>query len=283
MKFSKTIAAIAAASLLAGCGGGIDEMPDPVRELRPQAVMMSGMGNLAGNRGDYAITRSGSTLVVTDGSGAISTFDSLQTLQFADVTLNLLLAEKARTLPAADLKLLMELYVAFFNRVPDADGLGYWIDQVKAGQSIDIIADSFYNAALEYSSLTGYAATMGNPDFVRLIYKNVLGRTAPPDADVQYWSAQLGKGGMSKGTLVRAMLDSAHSFANDTEWGWVPRLLDNKVAVAEYCALQQGLNYNTPSESIARMMAIAAAVTSTDTAIAKAMIGFADGGFDLTR
>jgi len=69
------------------------------------------------------------------------------------------------------------------------------------------------------------------------------------------------------------MLTAAHSYANDATWSWVPQLLDNKIKVASYFSVEQGLNYNTPEASISKGMAIAAAVTSDDIARAKSLIG----------
>jgi len=59
-------------------------------------------------------------------------------------------------------------------------------------------------------------------------------------------------------------------------------LLDNKLSVACYFAVQQGLNYNTPQQSITGGMAIAAQVTPESPAQALQVIGFTDAGFDLT-
>ncbi|MBI1835557.1 MAG: DUF4214 domain-containing protein [Burkholderiales bacterium] len=174
---------------------------------------------------------------------------------------------------------LEELYVAFFNRVPDADGLDYWITQFKSGKSMNQIADSFYSAAILFTSLTHYSANMSNDDFVRIIYKNVLGRsgdTAPPDKDVQYWSSALQTGSESKGSLVSTMLTAAHSFKGDATWGWVPDLLDNKIKVAHYFAVQLGLNYNSPEESISKGMAIALEITPTSISKAIELIGIND-------
>ena len=56
---------------------------------------------------------------------------------------------------------------------------------------------------------------MSNEEFVRIIYKNVLGRsgaTAPPDEDVNYWAGNIKSGAVSKGQLVGTMLNSAHTF-----------------------------------------------------------------------
>ncbi|HYD94724.1 MAG TPA: DUF4214 domain-containing protein [Noviherbaspirillum sp.] len=302
----KAIAAAAAATVwLAGCGGGGSDAPAvaaippvlvppppvltaPRSASPPQALVAYGTVNVAGTRGGYSLARLPAGIAITDRSGATAlvTVSEAQALAFTDITINLTIGDKSRTVTPAALKRLMELYVAFFNRVPDADGLAYWIDQYRNGMTIEQMAESFYTAALQYSSLTGYSPTMGNADFVRLIYKNVLGRsgaTAPPDADVTYWSGRMGKAGVSRGQLVGTMLDSAHTFAGDATWGWVPQLLDNKVAVAEFFAIQQGINYNTPAESIAKTMAIAGAVTFSDTGTARNLIGFSDTAFDLRQ
>jgi cyclophilin family peptidyl-prolyl cis-trans isomerase len=180
---------------------------------------------------------------------------------------------------------LIELYIAFFNRVPDADGMSYWIDQIKAGMTVDQMSSSFYDAAIQYSNVTGYSASMSNADFVKVIYKNVLGRDgtlAPPDADVNYWAGELASGKSTKGALIGTMLTSARAYVNDPQWGWVTKLLDNKITVGNFIAIQQGVTYNTPEESITNGMAIALAVTDKDTKAAIAKIGITDSAFNLT-
>jgi hypothetical protein len=117
---------------------------------------------------------------------------------------------------------------------------------------------------------------MSDADFVKLIYKNVLGRfgsTAPPDVDVNYWAGDLHSGLATRGSLISTMLVAAHTYKGNSEWGWVPDLLDNKIAVAKTFAIDWGLNYNTPQDSITQGMAIAAAITSTGTQDAIALIG----------
>ena len=230
---------------------------------------------VAGNRKDFTIMRVGENVQVSDAYSN-DTLNNIERIQFKDATINLTISANAQSIAASDLKMLQELYVAFFNRVPDADGLDYWINQFKSGQSFASIADSFYSAAVQYTSLTGYSTTLSNDDFVKVVYKNVLGRTgdtAPTASEVDYWSSELANGNATKGSLVSTMLNSAHSFKGNQQWGWVADLLDNKVAVAEYFAVQQGMNYNTAEDSIAKGMAIAAAVTATDTTAARQLIG----------
>ena len=269
----------AAAAALTSCGGGTSTPVD----MSPQSTAHDmGSTTFTGNRANYTITKTTTGYTVKDnvGSDGTMTFPSTtQSLVFSDYTVNLGVGTKANSIPAADLKLLVELYVAFFNRVPDGDGLSFWIDQFMAGRSIDQIAESFYVAALQASSVTGYSATMTNSDFVRVIYRNVLGRsgsTAPPDADVAFWAGEIDSGRSSRGSLIRVMLGSAHSFKGNATWGWVADLLDNKYTVGSYFAVQQGLNFKTATENITRGTAIAAAVTSSATAAALTLIGVND-------
>ncbi len=230
----------------------------------------------AGNLADYILSYDfGKNFVqARDGVSGFDTLIGVERLQFADKTVNLTVQAKAAAAPQADVQRLAELYVAFFNRVPDADGLEYWIGQMGAGQSINQIAQSFYNAGIQYSSLTGFSAGMSHDDFVNVVYKNVLGRSDGADpGGLAYWSGKLADGSASRGSLVSTILDSAHTFKGDGTYGWVANLLDNKIAVARTFAIDLGLNYNTAAESISQGMAIAAAVTSTSTAAAITLIG----------
>ncbi len=240
-----------------------------------------------GKRGDYSMlqTPTGYTVTEVAGNRAEVSVSGVTQLIFDDYLVNLQVGQLSRTIAVGDLQLLMELYIAFFNRVPEADGLAYWIEQRKAGLTIEQIAEHFYHAALAYSSLTGYSAEMSHSDFVRIVYKNVLGRSganAPPDADVAYWVGALQSGQISRGSLVRAMLVSAHTFQDDATWGWVPQLLDNKLAVAHYFAVQHGLNLKSPEASISTTMAIANAVSSEHFLDAMKMINVDDRWFNLS-
>lgn len=256
-----TLIGNSAANILNG-GGGID------------TAVFSGVGN------NYTVTKttvSGTTTyTVKDKTGAdgTDTLQNIEVLKFSDKTINLQIQAQAKAAPAADVTRLSELYVAFFNRIPDADGLSYWIGQKVAGQSISQIADTFYNAGVQFSSLTGFTATMSNADFVNVIYKNVLGRKDGADAGgLAYWTGKLADGSATRGDLVSTILDSAHTYKGDATYGYVADLLDNKILVAKTFAIDLGLNYNSSNDSITNGMAIAAAVTPTSTAAAISLIG----------
>ncbi|MBI3728167.1 MAG: DUF4214 domain-containing protein [Burkholderiales bacterium] len=279
---SKNLFALSAVSLiLTACGGSSNQdakqaaaSPAPAIQAATAADVMS----FTGKRQNYMISRLGSTYVIVDmvgGAAPISAPLATNVLQFSDFRVNLRIGDKAAALSATSLNNLIDLYVAFFNRVPDADGLSYWMDQVQAGMNESQIAESFYLVALQSPALTGYSSGMSNDDFIRIIYKNVLGRTgstAPNAAEIDYWSSQL-KNGTPKGSMVRAILVSAREYANDATWGWVTKLLNNKLDVANYFAVQQGLSYLTLDDNITKTMAIAAVVTSTSTTAARDLIG----------
>ena len=217
--------------------------------------------------------------VVSNGSPSVDdTLVNIQKLQFSDYSINTTMKAEAAKLSPGQVNSLVELYVAYFARTPDAAGLSYWIDKAAAGESLTEIAKEFYNAGVLYSSLTGYGATMSNTDFIKLVYANVLGRTgasAPPASDVAYWNNQIQSGATTKEGLIQTMLTAAHGFANDPTWGWVPQLLNNRVAVGYQAAVTDGLDYNSSTDAITKGMAIVHAVTPTDTSAAVSLIGVA--------
>ncbi|MBC7498921.1 MAG: DNA/RNA non-specific endonuclease [Herminiimonas sp.] len=270
------------------CGGG--RIASAGVCVCPASYLWSGVAcyaskvfRLPGARNDYTLSKIATGLTATRGSETWM-LDNSPTLTFSDVSLGFSIAAQAQAIPASDLRLLIELYIAFFNRVPDADGLSYWIAELRNGKTIENIADSFHAAAIQYPALTGYSAATTHADFVRIIYKNVLGRsgaTAPPDADVNYWRYALDTGRATKGALVRAILAAAHGFTGDQTWGWVPQLLDKKYYVGHYFAVQHGINYLSAEENIRRTMAVAAAVTPTDMTAAIRLIGVADTAFSM--
>lgn len=230
----------------------------------------------SGPLSNYSIRKTGADFVVNDhvGQDGNDKLINIEKVQFTDKLINLTIQEAARKIDKESLKVLSELYVAFFNRTPDADGLEYWINQHQNGQTLNLIAESFYTAGVQYSHLTGYTTSMSNANFINMIYKNVLGRKDGADSDgLSYWTEKLESGKESKASLISSILSSAHSFKGDAQWGWVADLLDNKAAVAHHVAIDLGLNYLNPDEAISKGMQIAAAVTPTDINAAISLIG----------
>ena len=94
------------------------------------------------------------------------------------------------------------LYFAYFLRVPDFDGLRFWIARYRHGNSLDSISQSFA-ASAEFQSRYG---SLDDARFVDLVYQNVLRRVADP-AGRAYWISRLG-GGLTRGHLMTEFSES---------------------------------------------------------------------------
>lgn len=262
-------------------------------------VLMGGAGNdklnggagidtaqFSGNRADFHLVKTGTGYTATDkkANEGSDTLENIEILKFGDMFVNLTVGDKAKSINPDSLKSIVELYIAYFNRVPDGDGMAYWIDQFKAGVSMETIGQSFYAAAVSpaFSALTSYSATMSNADFIKIIYQNVLGRDQVDQQGMDYWSSSLANGSQTRGSLINTILYSAHSFKGKADYGWVADLLDNKFAVGKFFAIDQGLSYSSAQETYSKCSKIAAAVTATNTDIAIGLIGVNDAGFSLT-
>lgn len=276
---------------MAGCGGGgtaVSTEPLPI-----VAPLVNGVASIAGSRGEYAIARvaSGKYSVTNQVNSSVMNVVDATAIGFSDVTINLGIGDKATAVGATRLNSIVELYMALMNQVPDADSLAIWIDKVdplKGGLTMEQAADELHAQAILVPAETGYSASMLNTEFVTAVYKNVFGRPAPTQADVQAWSSRLDKVGLSpgisRGALVLEMMAAARSGSGDLGTASVVNLLDNKVTVARYFAVEQGINFNeTPeSSSSSRRAGIAEAVTATDVTAAKGLIGFSDTAFNLS-
>lgn len=227
-------------------------------------------GPLAG----YRIIRDGNGFRVEDkaGGGADVLVD-VERAEFSDRSVNLEVAQRAAALPAWRVKETVELYIAFFNRVPDGDGMAYWLAQAAEGMSRNEMADAFYAAAIEHAPLTGYAPSMTDAEFVRTVYRNVLGRADADAEGLAYWSGALAGGRETRGTLVHAIVEAAHALKDDARYGFVASLLDHKAAVGHHFAVELGLGFVDAQDAIREGMEIAAAVTAQDEAAALRLIG----------
>lgn len=99
---------------------------------------------------------------------------------------------------------LARLYFAYFDRAPDYEGLGYYIDERDAGAALDAIADEFA-ASREFRMRYG---EVDDAAFVDRAYRNVFG--ADPGAQQRAaWIAQLESGELTRGRLMLQFSESA--------------------------------------------------------------------------
>lgn len=152
---------------------------------------------IAGFSGDYHIATLGKEASITHKTNPTDSrkVDARSTVQFLDRYAVL----DAGGSPGQ----IYRLYKAAFNRVPDEEGLGFWIGHAAGGVSLEAVAEQFA-ASSEFAML--YGPQLSNTDFVSRVYGNVLERT--PDAGGHaFWLAALDTGA-SRASVLAAMADS---------------------------------------------------------------------------
>lgn len=247
-------------------------------------ILIGGNGadvaEFSGKIGDYTINLQRGQITDKRSIDGVDQFGQIETLKFSDLSINLQTIDSFSRLDKKVAQTVVELYIAFFRRVPDSAGLKYWFDQAKNGTSLEKIANSFYFAGQQFADLTGYRSDMSDADFINKIYNNVLGRVEGADAEgLAYWQTSLQSGQATRGSLVISILNAAHSFKGDANFGYVADLLDNRFAVSQKIAVSWGIDYSDPQVVISKTMEILSAVTATDTSHALELVGVSANDF----
>lgn len=119
-----------------------------------------------------------------------------------------------------------ELYVATFNRAPDAAGLNYWVNQ-SGLPSLEDIARSFFDQS-ETQAI--YTPTMSVSDKVTLAYQNLFNRI-PDSEGLAYWVQQLSTHAISQSNMLIALINGAHASTGSVNDA---AILNNKTTVGLY-------------------------------------------------
>lgn len=238
-----------------------------------------------GMRADYTFHEARGMVVVANSTNMLHGMDALvniERLDFSDHSYNLLVSAIARGVDAKVIDTLVDFYIAYFNRVPDAGGIAYWIEQYQNGKSLDEIAAEFYEAGVYYRAITGYSADMPLADFIGVLYKNVLGRggdAAPDQGEIDYWLNEVAHGAVTREELTQRFLNDARLFYDDPEVGFVPLLLDNKLAFGKLHAITFGIDYLSAEDAITRTVELAGAVNPDDFDEAVSLIGLGSDNY----
>ena len=193
--------------------------------------------------------------VGTDGT---DTLTNIQNVQFTDQTLNTSWVTQAANLPTAQFAPLIELYIASFNRAPDAVGLDYWAAQFSGGMSLSQIAASFF---VQPETVAAYPVGQSTQTFVNPVYQNVLGRQADTGG-LNYWVGQLQSGAVAQNNFLLAIINGALA---PTGGSTDAQYLTNKELVGGHFALTQGLSDPAWAKTVmAGVNATAASVTTAN-------------------
>ncbi len=96
-----------------------------------------------------------------------------------------------------------KLYIATFDRIPDIDGMEYWVSE--SGLDLEEIAQSFFD---QEETQQKYPAEYIHSDFVDTIYANLFARN-PDSSGATYWIGELNSGAISRDTFILAVMNGA--------------------------------------------------------------------------
>ncbi|NNE51749.1 MAG: DUF4214 domain-containing protein [Sulfitobacter sp.] len=158
----------------------------------------------------------------------------------------------ARAVPADEFIEIIELYIAYFNRAPDAIGLNYWANLYANGISLEKMAANFFTqpeTQMVYQSVLDTDGTLdiGNrakvEDFVSQVYGNVLGRQ-PDSAGFNFWVEELQHDPtISPDIFILAIIGGAKFPANPTPQTLADQdYLATKADIGAYFAITRGMS-----------------------------------------
>lgn len=135
------------------------------------------------------------------GNGSLTLFDLEQFADFA-------------TLTPEDFRTFVEIYIAYFDRAPDAVGLFFWGSVLaKGARTVEQIADAFFS---QPETQTTYPDLSDNTAFASSVYQNVLGRDFD-QAGLDFWVDLLDREVITQGRFILDILEGVDAAPQSTD------------------------------------------------------------------
>jgi hypothetical protein len=191
----------------------------------------------AGPSCNYTLLVGPDGLTVQDnvGDDGTDTLIGMERIEFADLTLDTGWFCSVASLPGHHFDDLVDMYIAYFDRAPDAIGLCYWASRLADGMSLQQIAKSFF---VQPETQAAFPAGQSNQAFITQVYDNMLGR-APDAPGMSYWAHELATGSISRDTFMLAVIYGAQASTGSPADA---AYLANKHAVGKDFAVNAGLS-----------------------------------------
>ena len=237
----------------------------------------------SGPQGRYTlqIERDGVTLIDRSGADGTDALSGIEFLSFGDATdFNLANQVGIASLSAEEIETFVELYIAYFNRAPDAEGLNFWGSAFANGFSLEEIATLFLD---QDETRDTYPATLSTIEFVTQVYGNVLGRT-PDQGGLEFWAGALDDGFVTRDEFILQALRGAKvdlpegSSTEDIALQQGDRAyLSEKTDIGTYFAVIRGLSDVNEADAVMQLFqrddqgSIAEALLAADAAYSDAL------------
>ncbi|WP_099867104.1 DUF4214 domain-containing protein [Pararhizobium haloflavum] len=150
---------------------------------------------------DFDIQFTDGAVIVTNNRNIDDRLFNVERIDFDDATLALDLSGNAGQA--------FRIYEAAFGRSPGESEVGYWINSMDDGWSLEQVSARFIDTP-EFAALYGSNPT--NSDFVDRIYFNVLDRESDAGG-AAYWEGQLNSGAMSDAEVLARISESPENVA----------------------------------------------------------------------
>ncbi len=201
-----------------------DPVPDPLPDPVPDPIPLTFTNNyiesdsVTGGAGiDTFVARGGredfsfefltdDRIIMTDSifTNYPDTFENIERVEFFDGFLAFDLDGNAGQA--------YRLYEAAFDRDPDPEGLGFWIDNFDVGNVNLIQMAEYFMQSEEFAQKYGAPDTLGDRDFLTLLYGNVLDRV-PDGPGFDFWEDQQ-DAGLSRPEMLQYFSESVENYQN---------------------------------------------------------------------
>ena len=205
-----------------------------------------------GSQTSYTLTLSPTEIILEDRVPGRSGTDTLVDMELIDFGTNLFdgpfdlrtfagptgLSEEA-------FENFIELYIAYFNRAPDAVGLYFWATAFVNGTTLQEAASLFID---QDETRDTYPDTLSNADLATAVYNNVLGRI-PDQAGFDFWVGVLDQGAVTRDQFILSVLEGAKAPSPpDATQEFIDqkdadrKFLADKTDIGAYFAVHQGMS-----------------------------------------
>lgn len=261
-------------------GDGDDELEGNAGDDHLDGGAGEDLARYFGDRSSFTVTIAPDTITVedrrTDGTGTDS-LSRIETVAFyteqSSEQLDLETYAGPASLSAPELESFVALYIAYFNRAPDALGLNFWATAFANGLSRQQIAADFLD---QDETLALYSDVQTDADLVTRVYDNVLGRA--PDRDgFDFWIDALGSDEVGRDSFILSVLDGARAApAQDASQAFVDQqtadraYLETKTDLGALYAVHNGLSdVNAATDTLALFDGTEDSVADAVTAITR--------------
>ncbi len=206
--------------------------------------------NLSGPQAGYTVSlgQQGATVIDrTGGRDGTDALDGVEILNFAGPVSSFSLTEFGSTtsLTEDQMQSFVELYIAYFDRAPDAIGLGFWGSAFANGTTLSEMAALFID---QPETRATYPEDLSNLDFANAVYNNVLGRAAD-QVGLDFWVGVLDAGTVTRDQFILEVLSGAKATPpNNATQDFITqqladqKFLSDKTDLGTYLAVIRGMS-----------------------------------------